>query len=315
MKAVSAIIAVILILMIVVALAALVWLWLSGLFTSVTTTAGSSVEQTKTYMQTLFKIENINGNDIYIRNLGQNPITNSSIAAYLDDAKINFIAPSVINHGELGKITVDIISAKGYPTIKITSGVASDSKKLNYVFNDNFNDGNENGWTEYAANWIVENGEYSQDLNGYDRWTQAGENWTNYELSGKFKILNSLSPYTGNHSGFQVRAKDINNFYQFSFFAEYSWCDTDPGPGCRGIEISKHFTSWAHQTTCIPYWFDYNKWYEIKVSCIGNRFKIYVNGVFITEWVDSSSDSLYGKIGINTHDAHVHFDDIKVTLL
>ena len=99
MKGVSEIIAIILILMIVIALAALAYTWFSGIFSSLTATAGTSVTQSTNAMATQFKIENAKWvaassyTDVTIRNTGTQAI-NSSVAliAFFIDGTVNPIA-------------------------------------------------------------------------------------------------------------------------------------------------------------------------------------------------------------------------------
>jgi FlaG/FlaF family flagellin (archaellin) len=101
MKGVSAVIAIILILMIVVALAALAYTWFTGIFASLTTTAGAGVTQTTTAMSTQFAIEaakcvdndatNCGGQDcvhVTIRNVGTSSINVANIETYVDDAPV-----------------------------------------------------------------------------------------------------------------------------------------------------------------------------------------------------------------------------------
>ena len=107
MKGVSEIIAIIMILMIVVALSALAYTWFSGVFSSLTGGAQTSVETTTGAMGVNFRIEtakNITGLNstcclpgppgcpgcaynvtVTIRNLGQTPISVSQMAAYIND--------------------------------------------------------------------------------------------------------------------------------------------------------------------------------------------------------------------------------------
>jgi flagellin-like protein len=76
MKGVSAIIAIILILMIVVALAALAYTWFTGIFASLTGTAGTAIETTTGQMATQFRLEAASWNtgtgtlEFTIRNTG-----------------------------------------------------------------------------------------------------------------------------------------------------------------------------------------------------------------------------------------------------
>jgi len=94
MKGVSSIIAIILILMIVIALSALAYTWFSGIFASLTSTAGTAVTTTTGEMATQFRIESAvkvgaSYTEITIRNIGTQNINASAgtgwqIAIYID---------------------------------------------------------------------------------------------------------------------------------------------------------------------------------------------------------------------------------------
>ena len=157
MKGVSAVIAIILILMIVVALAALAWTWFSGIFSSLTETAETSVTATAESMAQNFVIESAlctdnapaaDTIDVALRNVGQDPLTNTEISAYVDDlyADASDVAclPASIAVGAIGTcvITADAADlnfdcqpgATQAESVKISiaSGL-SKSKSMNYA--------------------------------------------------------------------------------------------------------------------------------------------------------------------------------------
>ena len=88
MKGVSAVIAVILILMIVVALAALAYTWFTGIFSSLTESAGESITQTTTSMSKAFALDAAScaGTTLQftVRNTGSGDLQASGVAAYLN---------------------------------------------------------------------------------------------------------------------------------------------------------------------------------------------------------------------------------------
>jgi flagellin-like protein len=92
MKGVSSVIAIILILMIVIALAALAYTWFSGIFASLTSTAGSAVQTTTGAMATQFSIEAVKqaGTAIsfVIRNTGTTNIDLTNTNAYTGDGTL-----------------------------------------------------------------------------------------------------------------------------------------------------------------------------------------------------------------------------------
>jgi len=90
MKGVSSVIAIILILMIVIALAALAYTWFSGIFASLTSTAGTAVTTTTGAMATQFTIEAAKyggsvatGVNATIRNTGTTSFDASKAVAYV----------------------------------------------------------------------------------------------------------------------------------------------------------------------------------------------------------------------------------------
>jgi hypothetical protein len=89
--------------MIVIALAALAYTWFSGIFSSLTATAGTSVTQTTGAMATQFKVESAKNTSAVavtavIRNVGTGTIDLTKVAAYLDGG------PIVITGGNAGTL-------------------------------------------------------------------------------------------------------------------------------------------------------------------------------------------------------------------
>lgn len=58
-------------------------------------------------------------------------------------------------------------------------------------FSDNFNDGNDNGWTRYGGTWTVESGEYSVSSGTYDKSVFGTITTNNYTLEADVKIINN----------------------------------------------------------------------------------------------------------------------------
>ena len=130
MKGVSEVIAIILILMIVIALAALAYTWFSGIFASLTGTAGTAVTTTAQAMNTQFIIESAKqgtptSSDIrfYIRNTGQQSIILTSAAAYAGDAPLI----CTVGNGCTGNLAAGMrssqITVNGAPTCTGCPGI------------------------------------------------------------------------------------------------------------------------------------------------------------------------------------------------
>ena len=113
MKGVSAVIAIILILMIVVALAALAWTWFSGIFSSLTATAETSVTQTTEQMAQNFVIESaycdVGNTDLEftIRNTGSGDIVSDGVAAYVGGTRYDHSTSSTIAPGASEDFVLD----------------------------------------------------------------------------------------------------------------------------------------------------------------------------------------------------------------
>jgi hypothetical protein len=129
--------------MIVIALAALAYTWFSGIFASLTSTAGSAVTTTTTAMATQFRIEAakfytggwVNAT---IRNIGTQKFSNNTLGAYVSGtwSTINAVSPS--GDVDTGKtVTLNISNGtaaclpSGGATLSITIGTGlTDSRTI-----------------------------------------------------------------------------------------------------------------------------------------------------------------------------------------
>jgi len=109
MKAISSVVAVILILLIIMALTALLWLFLSELFPTLTGTGERTINRTVITISSCMWIESIGGNKVYLRNCGKGFITSDTLAIYLDDDTFNFtMTPEIVGEEEAGTISMPI---------------------------------------------------------------------------------------------------------------------------------------------------------------------------------------------------------------
>ncbi len=118
MLGVSEVIAIILILMITISLAGLAYMFMSTTMSDVTASAGSTVDSTTSSMLTSFTIESMDIAKVYIRNTGQNVLTDLSV--YVNDKLATFNVTPSIATGQVGTITIYDFIAEG-DTIKVTS--------------------------------------------------------------------------------------------------------------------------------------------------------------------------------------------------
>ncbi|MEM5778596.1 MAG: hypothetical protein QXK49_03140, partial [Candidatus Aenigmatarchaeota archaeon] len=124
-----------------IALAALAYTWFSGIFASLTGTAGTAVTQTTSSMVTQFKIESAKytgsatwGVNATIRNTGTQSFNASKSSAYINGVYSYFqgATPQIVTPGNLGTIyNITNISAVcgAILTITIETGL-SDSRAI-----------------------------------------------------------------------------------------------------------------------------------------------------------------------------------------
>jgi flagellin-like protein len=137
MKGVSSVIAIILILMIVIALAALAYTWFSGIFASLTSTAGTAVTTTTGAMATQFSIETSKGTNgagsvtLVIRNTGTQNIDTTKLSAYVNDAPCT--GTGTVNPLIPGAYLTTPISLTNCLTCTCTSGICYNSGKIETI--------------------------------------------------------------------------------------------------------------------------------------------------------------------------------------
>jgi len=124
MKGVSSVIAIILILMIVIALAALAYTWFSGIFATLTSTAGSAVTTTTGAMATQFTIESVKqaGTSItfVMRNTGTTNIDLTNTNVYTGDGTV--LGETISGNLNAGQRRTTADTATGAPACASCSG-------------------------------------------------------------------------------------------------------------------------------------------------------------------------------------------------
>jgi len=124
MKAVTQIIAVIIIISLSIALVALFWIFISGTFTSLTSSGESTVGETLVTISSCMKIESVSGNKVFVKNCGEGSITEDTLNVYLSDIPFNFtMSPTIVGKDEVGTVSLyDLqdLSQGGY-LLKVTN--------------------------------------------------------------------------------------------------------------------------------------------------------------------------------------------------
>jgi len=167
------------------------------------------------------------------------------------------------------------------------------------LFQDNFEDGNANGW-QLDPGWQVEQEGSNYILSGSGHnWARVygntGSNWTDYRFSLRVKLINE-----GVH--LNVRLGDSGRYFigfieGGLYLSKQFWPDTFLNLADANFPISK------------------DAWHTASITVQGNRIQVAVDGVNRIDYNDTQNPLLQGSIALETisdSNAHVHFDDIEV---
>lgn len=161
-------------------------------------------------------------------------------------------------------------------------------------FEDNFEDGNANGWN-LESGWSIINDMGNYVLQGTEhKWASAGlDSWTDYTFETKVKLIED-----GMHINFR-----------FSNVGRYAI-----GVNERGLYLMRTVFPDTHTNLAnAEVTFEKNTWIPIKIVGKGNNIKVYVNDELKIDYTDDNP-LLNGKIAFESFDnSKIFVDDIRVT--
>lgn len=183
--------------------------------------------------------------------------------------------------------------------------MADDAEHTYVIFEDDFEDGEAEDWkidipdeAPLGSNCRVEidDGNYVLSSRG-QTWAEVGDfTWTNYTFEVKFKFITSQGCAMIN---FRLGSPAHRYFLQFwgeDFFLTKQYLET--------------FSEVKYERLAI----NINTWYTLKIVCVGNNIRAYVNDVLQLQYIDTENPFLTGRIGLEIcADSHIHFDDVKVS--
>ena len=190
-------------------------------------------------------------------------------------------------------VTVLVLSTMPMVVVPVTAD--------DVLFFDDFEDGNADGWKIYAPGgqpteygWSVESEEGNYVLNGEGHYhaNPKGIACSDYVFETKLKRI---------EKGIHLKVRQSENGRYFIRFYP------------REVTLSKtvggaHFDLFRSDAGII-----HNKWYTVKIVCVGNNIKVYVDDILKIGYTDNDNPHLYGHIGFETLDnSHAHVDDVKV---
>ena len=174
---------------------------------------------------------------------------------------------------------------------------------------DNFNDGDDEGWTVLAGNWEVESGEYVGRSTGDEQASYMGDtSWTDYTVEVKVKAMDE----TTHHFGVILRENGENAHYEF---------DIGSSPEYEGQYWFGYYDSTTWQlvqgfgwTDAEGAYEDAGEWNTLKVVAEGFTFDLYINDILVNTLEDDVGFASSGAAGvlIGRTDGHILFDDLRV---
>ena len=233
-------------------------------------------------------------NNIYRDSLDISLCTETGFSLHTNGTE--WTASKYRNAGQnMGKAMSDYLSAKPTPTITPTPGPTATP-----VFNDDFEDGNSNGWTVASGTWsVLTDGTkvYKQtNSTGSTRSTAGNFGWTNYAVEAKVKIYTVGPTPVVDLIG---RYVDASNYYLLRL-------DYTSDTLLLYKQVNGNWTTLESISKVV----NTNTWYTLKLLLNGSMLEGYVNGVRKLWYEDSSLSS--GCIGVKGLNCVYSVDDVKV---
>lgn len=170
------------------------------------------------------------------------------------------------------------------------------------LFYDDFNDGNDYGWNVIDGNWSVIDDWYSGDGNtaiGGDGRSIVERNWSNYTISGKFKVVEPQEATILLRVRNASPGKNMGHYYQFS---TYSTNDK--------VWIQR-ISNGNNPITSADYDFTLGETYFFRVDVNGTKATLFINNEKVLEYDGLIYDE--GGFGLKAYNSVVDFDDILVS--
>ncbi|MBP1993128.1 right-handed parallel beta-helix repeat-containing protein [Paenibacillus eucommiae] len=167
-----------------------------------------------------------------------------------------------------------------------------------YLLSDNF-EGSTGRWAVQSGSWSVVTDSSSKKYKqtGYSGGlTTAGtDSWSNYTLASDIHISNAAAG--GGFANLVFRLTDANNKY-FVFISNM-----------HGIEIKKTIAGTQTVLASKAHTINVGTTYRVSVEVTGNRMDMYVDGVLQLSATDPAFTFSKGKIGLETYNATVLYDN------
>ncbi len=166
-------------------------------------------------------------------------------------------------------------------------------------------------WTQYETMPAWTNGElvYANPSN-FGKLLTGELGWTDYEIESDITITAAQKTagflFRVEHADNGIRdAVDLtNDSYHQGYYLGFN---------AAGITLEKHNFGDTKVLTTVNFAVANNKAYKVKISAVGDTFKVYVDGNEVLSYTDTSYPLLTGRAGVRTLKTAVKYDNFSVT--
>ncbi len=165
-------------------------------------------------------------------------------------------------------------------------------------------------WKQYEAMPAWTNGELVYaDSSNFGKLLTGELGWTDYEIESDITITAAQKTagflFRVEHADNGIRAAvDLSNdSYHQGYYLGFN---------AAGITLEKHNFGDTKVLTNVNYAVENNKTYKVKISAVGDTFKVYINGSEVLSYTDTSYPLLTGRAGVRTNKASVKYDNFSV---
>lgn len=174
------------------------------------------------------------------------------------------------------------------------------------LFEEDFEDFNENTWTVESGEWAttLEDGStvYEGSSNAAALSVAGDRDWSDYIISVDMKPIMRTAP-ANLSSGIIFRYNGTGNFYHFRL---------SNNAGRTVAELYKWENGVAKLLKEIDYNFTQGTWYELKIDVQGEQIDGYVNDELLISIIDEGTSLMKGGIGFRTYHEQTVFDNLLV---
>ncbi|MGO4182450.1 right-handed parallel beta-helix repeat-containing protein [Paenibacillus sp. TAF43_2] len=173
-----------------------------------------------------------------------------------------------------------------------------------YLLSENF-ESSSGRWTVQSGNWsvVTDSGskKYRQTDYSGSLATAGIDSWSNYTLASDIQISNTAG--SGGFANLVFRVTDANNKY-FVYIGNM-----------HGIAIKKTIAGTQTVLASKAHTINVGTTYRVSVEVIGNQINLYVDGILQLSATDPAFTFSKGRIGLETYNATVLYDNVILTEL